>query len=74
MVQGTLFVGLEGLAVCCSPKSVARPVGRINSRALPFPYLFGIELAWFHSVGGTHIEDTGANLVESVRNAGNAAC
>ena len=40
-----------------APRMIARPVGRVNWRALPFLSSFG-EFPWFHSVGSTHFEDT----------------
>ena len=55
-------------SVFIGQRTVLRPVGRINLRAVPFSYLLGKYL-WFRGVGITHFKDTGTKLVESVQNA-----
>ena len=51
-----------------APRMIARPVGRVNSRALPFLSSFG-GFPWFHSVGSTHFEDTVTKVRGMHRNA-----
>ena len=71
VVQATLFVGSSQgflLYVVRLPRTVSLPVGRINSRAVPFLSLLWA-FPWFHCVGGTHFDNTGTKLLESAWNA-----